>query len=239
MIQKFFNTAFRKILTSTIFGLLMLLTVNASPYQEVRNLDNFNSISLSIPAKVYIQQGSSFRVAIDADENDLDKIETEVRNGKLDIKNKNWSSNIKGSVVINITMPELTALSVAGSGSFTTSSVFKCNDLNLSVTGSGNIKMEELSAEKLDALITGSGNISLNGNKTAGELKLNITGSGSYSAPDLKTDKVMITITGSGSAKINAVKELDTNITGSGDVHYKGDPIVNAHSTGSGKTRKM
>ena len=88
MIQKFFNTAFRKILTSTIFGLLMLLTVNASPYQEVRNLDNFNSISLSIPAKVYIQQGSSFRVAIDADENDLDKIETEVRNGKLDIKNK-------------------------------------------------------------------------------------------------------------------------------------------------------
>lgn len=239
MMQRSFSTVYRIILTSMVSGHMMLMPVNASPYQEVRNLDNFNSISLSIAAKVYIEQGSTFRVAIDADANDLDKIETEVRNGRLDIKSKNWSSNIKGSVVINITMPELTGLSVAGSGSFAASSTFRCNELNLSVTGSGNIKMEELSAETVDALITGSGNIALNGNKTVEQLKLNITGSGSYSAPDLKTDQVKITITGSGSAKINAVKELDTNITGSGDVHYKGDPIVNAHSTGSGKTRKM
>lgn len=207
--------------------------------KEIRNLEKFNSISLSISAKVFIVQGSECRLEIEADEDDLAKIETEVKNGKLEIKTKNWVSNLHGNIVINITMPELKGLSVAGSGSIMANSEFKCQELDLAVTGSGTIKMENLAVKELDAVITGSGNIKLNGGPAADDLTLTITGSGSYSAEGLKINEARINITGSGSAKVHVVRELNTNITGSGSVLYQGDPIINANSTGSGRTKKM
>ena len=47
-----------------------------------------------------------------------------------------------------------------------------------------------------------------------------------------------VKITGSGSANVNAVDKLDTNITGSGSVN-KGNPVINATASGSGKTRSI
>src|SRR4030042_68278 len=225
-----------------VFILLMLSafsTSDASGMQEVRNPDNFSKISLSMAAKVYVVQGSECRLKIEADENDLEKIETSVKDGKLEIKTKSWASNLKDNVIVRITMPELTGLSVSGSGSVIAESGFDCQELDLSVTGSGSIKMSKLTASTVEALITGSGNIQLDGEKTAGERALTITGSGNYSAEAMEVNHARITITGSGSARINVINELKTNITGSGNVTYRGDPVVNASATGSGRTKKM
>ena len=231
------------ILSAMFLIIFFCLRASSSTYvnnsKEVRNLEKFNHISLSIAAKVFITQGSECRLEIEANEDDLTKIETIVKNGKLDIKTKGWTSNLKGNIIINITMPELKGLSVAGSGSIIASSKFTCQDLNLAVTGSGAIKMDKLAVREVDATITGSGNIKLSGEPVATELSLTITGSGSYSAEGLKVDEANITITGSGSAKIHVVRDLSTNITGSGSVLYQGDPMINANSTGSGKTKKM
>jgi hypothetical protein len=212
---------------------------DASISRDVRNPDRFDGISLSVAAKVYILQDSECKLDIQADEDDLDKIETVVKNGKLEIKSKSWTASLKGNVIIHITMPELKDLSVSGSGSIIADSGFDCNELNMSVTGSGSIKMNKLTVQTVEALITGSGNIKLDGAKTAGVLTLTITGSGSYSAEELKVNEAMVRITGSGSAKIHVMENLETNITGSGNVLYQGDPMVNANSTGSGKTKKM
>ncbi len=221
------------------FSLRAFASSNDSRTKEIRNLEKFSSISLSMAAKVNIVQGSECRLEIEADEDDLAKIETDVKNGKLEIKTRNWTTNLSGNVIINITMPELEGLSVAGSGNIIASSKFNCEELDLSVTGSGAIKMENLTALEIDAVITGSGNIMLNGEPAANELELTITGSGNYSAEGLKINEARISITGSGSAKVHVVKELNTNITGSGNVLYQGDPMVNANSTGSGRTKKM
>ena len=234
---------FMVILSALFLIIFFCLRASSSTYvnnsKEVRNLEKFNRISLSLAAKVFITQGSECRLEIEADENDLEKIETVVKNGKLDIKTRSWTSNLKGNIIINITMPELKGLSVAGSGSIIANSNFTCQDLKLGVTGSGTIKMDKLAVQEVDAVITGSGNIKLSGEPVAAELSLTITGSGNYSAEELKVDEAHVTITGSGSAKIHVVKDLNTNITGSGSVLYQGDPMINANSTGSGKTKKM
>jgi hypothetical protein len=207
--------------------------------EEIRNPGKFSRISLALSAKVYLVQGPECKLEIEANDNDLDKIKTEVKNGKLHIGTKSWASGPKGSVTIHITMPELEGLSVAGSGSIVASKGFDCNELDLDISGSGAIKMVNLSVEELDATITGSGHIKLNGEPAADELSLTITGSGSFSSEELKIDEADINITGSGSAKVHVIKELTTNITGSGNVHYRGDPMINANATGSGRTKKM
>jgi hypothetical protein len=234
-------------ITVVTFSIFLIICLNLSAFsyshisrtKETRNLDKFNDISLSIAAKVFIVQGSEYRFEIEADEDDLGKIETNVKNGKLEIKTKNWMSGLGGNITIHITLPELEGLSVSGSGSINSNSKFNCQDLDLAVTGSGVINMEDLAVHELNAMITGSGNIKLNGKPVAQELLLTITGSGNYSAEELKINEARITITGSGSAKVNVVQQLKTNITGSGNVLYKGDPMINANSTGSGRTKKM
>ncbi len=222
-----------------LIGLSALTSSNASLSRDVRNLGNFDKISLAIAAKVYIVQDSEYSLDIQADEDDLDKIETIVKNGKLEIKLKSWTASCKGNVVIHITLPELKDLSVSGSGKIIADSGFNCQQLGMSVTGSGSIKMYKLTVQTVEALITGSGHIKLDGEKTAEALTLTITGSGSYSAEEMKVNEATVRITGSGSAKIHVMENLETNITGSGNVLYQGDPMVNANSTGSGRTKKM
>ena len=82
-------------------------------------------------------------------------------------------------------------------------------------------------------------NVTLAGTNDQAQLDATITGSGSMKADELSVGSAGITITGSGSARVNVLKELETNITGSGSVQYKGNPLINAHSTGSGKTTAL
>lgn len=231
------------ILTTMFLFVFLCLRVFSSSFvpdsKEIRNPGKFSRISLALAAKVYLVQGSECRLEIEANDNELEKIKTEVKNGKLNIGTKSWASGPKGSVTIKITMPELEGLSVAGSGSIVADSRFDCEELDLDISGSGAIKMKNLSVQELDAAITGSGHIKLNGEPAADELSLTITGSGDFSSEGLRIEEVKITITGSGSAKVHVVRKLTTNITGSGNVYYQGDPMINANSTGSGKTRKM
>ncbi len=205
---------------------------------ETRTPGNFSKVSLAISANVTIVQGSQCKIEIDADEDDLEKIETEISNETLNIKTKSWSG-INHNVTIKITMPDLKGISVAGSGKVSSDTQFKSNDLKLAVSGSGNIVLTDNGAESIDAVITGSGNIHLKGGKFANELKVTITGSGSYSSIGMQVSNASVTITGSGSAKVDVTGELKTYITGSGNVYYQGNPMVNANSTGSGKTKKM
>ncbi len=214
-------------------------TNNHISVNETRNVTDFNRIDLTVSANVYLTQGNHYNFKIEGDKEDIDKIITEVRGSKLVIKTYNWKTKIRGKVNIYITTPVVEVLSVTGSGDIISESSINSNDLVLNISGSGSIKINELSSEELEATITGSGNIKLAGENVAKKLDLTITGSGSFTSSELKINEANITITGSGSANVYVLKELDTNITGSGNVNYKGNPSVNANSTGSGKTRGM
>jgi hypothetical protein len=59
-------------------------------------------------------------------------------------------------------------------------------------------------------------------------------------AANLETNSCEVKITGSGDVEINVKDELNANITGSGNVRYKGNPgKVNSHSAGSGNVKKL
>lgn len=215
------------------------VTAVSSGYaKENRNVSDFSKVDLSISADVYLIQGNGFKVEIEADNEDLDEILTEVSGNTLRIKTRDWHNHVDRAVVY-ITMPEIEGLSVAGSGSIIAKSSIKAGELELNVSGSGSIDINELSVKDMDATITGSGGIKVSGNQQAEKVDINITGSGSYSGNEISAGEVDVTITGSGSARVNVVEYLNTNITGSGNVNYSGRPRVNANATGSGRTRAM
>jgi len=206
--------------------------------KETRNLDDFTAISMGISGDLHIKQGSKCEVIIEGDEETLAIIETSVTGDKLKISTKNsswWKSYSK--VNIYVTIKEFKGLSISGSGDANSDGFLKGENVDLSVSGSGDISLD-LEASAIDCSISGSGSISLKGQGKTGHLT--ISGSGELDAVDFELETLKIRISGSGSAEVYATKEIDSHISGSGRVHYKGNPdkIVN-HSSGSGSLKKM
>lgn len=219
--------------------LIFLLAISSSTYaqKQKRNVGDFTKISYSIPGTLEIVQADKVSLALDGDSDDLDRIITKVEGDRLKIYTKN-NSNGLGDVKIYVSVVELSSVSVAGSGDVVVKSKLKTNELDLELSGSGNIKCEELIASEVEINLAGSGDVYLGG-IADDELDVNIAGSGDVNAVNLKTKEADVNIAGSGSVKVWATDELESNIVGSGDVNYKGNPIVNAETVGSGKTRSI
>lgn len=209
--------------------------------KETRNVDEFHSVSLSIAGTVYIKQGDRQKLVLEADEDDLEDIETDVRNGRLIIRHEGSSrwfrTSSRKDVTIYITMEDVEGLSVSSSGHIYGESTLKGDDMTFSVSGSGKIDVE-IDANDITGRISGSGKIEIAG--SADESSYSISGSGKILAGDLKSNKAKAKISGSGSMEVYAVDLVDASISGSGSVYYRGEPDkVYSHSSGSGKVKKM
>lgn len=206
--------------------------------KETRKVEDFNQISLSIPANLYLTQGAENEVIIEAGEDILEKIETEVDGSKLYIKFEKWY-NYKGleSINVYITAKEIEGLALAGSGDIIARSAIKTEGIDFNVSGSGTILINDLTTKEVTAMITGSGDIKIQGKNEAKEVDVTVTGSGDFESKNIEFYEAELTITGSGSIYTFVTGELEAVITGSGKIYYKGQPLVNANITGSGKIK--
>lgn len=227
----------------TFLTLLLSLLITIPSFSQKRTVDvnNFSELSLGISGTVYLRQGSDVKVEIECDDDIYDEIEFEMRGDKLVIKRERswgWGNGWRRSEVdIYVTMRSIEALSVSGSGLIESKGLLETEDIDLSVSGSGDMELD-LNSDDMDLRISGSGSIRLDG--TAEEAEARISGSGKVKAEDLTVKYFTARISGSGSCYITATDEIDASISGSGSVYYAGDPKrINSSSSGSGKVRKM
>jgi len=205
------------------------------PKEEVRKLDAFYGIGISVHADVFYTPGNTHEIKIEGDEKDVEDLITEVENGFLKIRYPNGKWRIKRSrLTIHVTSKELEAVKMAGSGLFESSQDIVSDEMDLAISGSGDIVFKKLAADEVDVKISGSGDVELDSGK-ADEMDLRISGSGKLHAEDFEVNEFSAAISGSGSARITAKEDLDVKISGSGKVYYHGDPRVNSVSSGSGK----
>ncbi|MBL7792744.1 MAG: DUF2807 domain-containing protein, partial [Saprospiraceae bacterium] len=101
------------------------------------NLDDFHSIGLSISGTVYLSQGNTQKVVVEAQQNIIDLLKKEVKNGNWNIGFQKNGGNYE-KVKVWITVPTLKALSLAGSGDIITKTAFNgLDNLKMDIAGSG------------------------------------------------------------------------------------------------------
>lgn len=205
--------------------------------KETRNLTGFTRVTFGISGDLYINLGSEFKVVLEGDKSLLDEIETEVSGSKLVIKNEKSHWHMNEKVTVYITMPELTGLSVSGSGKAEIKDAVKAENLDFSVSGSGRIQTADLALGKFSVGISGSGNVVIGGNGTADNADVSISGSGNYNGESMKIKNADFSISGSGSSKCNVTENLEAHVSGSGNVTYTGNPKVDARVSGSGRVK--
>ena len=225
-------------LVAGLFSLLLLgPSFNANAQSEMRKVGNFSKVSFSLPGTLEIVQGKSVSLMIEGDKDNIAQIVTEVEGDNLKIY-CNRNNYHFGEITVKLTVVDLNDMSLAGSGDIVVKSSLKTGELDIHLSGSGDVEALQLTADDVDAHLAGSGDINLAGNATK-SFEVHIAGSGNVNAQGLESSKVEVNIAGSGTAKVNASDKLNTNIVGSGNVYYKGRPLVNAQSSGSGKTKPL
>lgn len=225
-----------KSLTKIIFAVAMLVGLRASAEEQDRHLTGFHAISSSISTDIFITQGSTESVKINAPSKVLENIVTEVRDGELKIYTKkgfhweNWFNNEK--MVIYISIRNISGISMSGSGDVSFKDGLKSDKLALSISGSGDFT-GKVDVNSLSTQVSGSGDIQLNGRATNCSIKL--SGSGDFDGRRLNTVSSSVSTSGSGDVSISVSDNLIAHSSGSGDISYSGSPkSVSKSSSGSG-----
>jgi hypothetical protein len=231
-----------KKLSYVIIAALMLLACAQQVYpqmkSEERKVDQFTNVDLGISADVYLTQDNTQKVVVEASERDMKEIITEVKNGHLKIKTDGWA-NLRDGVKVYISMAKLDGIGLSGSGNIVSEKGFQSDALRLAVSGSGNIRLKNLTAKSVDCAISGSGDIAISGPGKASSLEAAISGSGSIDAGDFEVGTVDIGVSGSGNCTVNATDKIKAGVSGSGDIYYKGNAQLDIHISGSGKAKKL
>jgi len=208
---------------------------------QKRNLSAFSEIALKIGANVHLRQGNTQSVEVKGNESTLEKLITEVKDRKLVIRypTDSWFSKWNpGTVDVYVTIPQIDGLTISGSGSIVAEEKIESRILDMTISGSGDIKLTDLNSEKVSATLSGSGNILLSGKKNTLEFKAIISGSGNVKAIGFPCENVDVKISGSGNCLINSTKNLFVRLAGSGNVIYRGNPLIDSSIAGSGKVKE-
>ena len=200
---------------------------------ESRDVSGFDQVSLSGIGTLVIEQGNREALTIEAEDNILPRIRTEVRNGRLEIGMRPGTSiQPTREIRYHLTMRDIHAIEVEGSADVESASI-QTDALTLSLAGSADARIERFAGDQLNVRISGSGTCTIAGDVT--DQRVEIEGSGEYSAADLASETAAVDVAGSGDATVRVAQSLNVSIAGSGDVHYYGNPSINQRILGSGR----
>jgi hypothetical protein len=234
----------KKVLTLTLA--LCTITLSHSQWKRVkgngktvtieRSIGNYDFVALAGWFDVELVDGNEGELTLKGESNLLDYIKTEVKDGKLTIKQKKGvnlkPSNWNEGILITVPVESVDGVSLSGSGDIVGKTILQSNNFKTSISGSGDITLQ-VEAKSVDASMSGSGDIRLSGKTT--DFEVSVSGSGDIRAYDLEADFVDAQVSGSADIKVTANEMLKARVSGSGDISYKGNPKkIDTKSSGSG-----
>ncbi len=173
---------------------------NGVPGKETRDIDAFETLSVSGSIDVYFKQDSKTHLEISADQNLLPILKTQVSGDKLKIYATD-SYSPKLPITVQLSGPSLS---------------------EVIMDGAGNLELKGIQQSALKLQLNGSGDVKAVG--SAKEFAVSINGTSNVKAKDLVSKQANVQIIGSGDVKLTVTDQIKATIVGSGDVHYYGNP---------------
>jgi hypothetical protein len=202
---------------------------------ETRDVSDFQAVEVRYPAQVFIEQGSTESVKIEAEDNVMPGLQTRVRNGTLDIFYRAEDGkrvNPREPVRITIVVRDLTEVDFSSAGELTIEGL-ETDKLDVSLSGAGNLKLDTIHVQDLAVTLSGAGSMTASG--TADALNLTISGFGDFKGSELHGKTAQVDISGAGSA----TDDLTAEISGAGSVNYYGSASVTKQINGVGGVRSL
>ena len=208
--------------------------------RETREVGSFDKIALKGIGRVIVKQGAQPSLEVEAHEEVLPSIVTEVKDSTLVIKyTTDWSRLVViplRPIRFHVTMPDVKRLEITGAGKIEADNV-ETDALAVVIRSAGAITAKSLVAETLKVTISGAGGTKIDGK--AQRQDVTITGAGGHDAGELESGSCAVTVKGAGGATVWARDELKVRISGVGGVRYYGNPKVTERVSGLGGVSRL
>jgi hypothetical protein len=197
----------------------------------------FDRVSNSTPFDVYVHTGKAPSIHAVGPTEALDRLQIENRGGELRIGTKpggwfsGWHSNGNGHTRIDVTVPMVSEVSLAGPGNLTVD-VVRTRDFGAHLSGPGNINVGSAEVSGITLNLSGPGDISVAGR--AGRAVMNLSGPGNIHAGKLNLADASVTLSGPGNINAMATRTADVRLSGPGDVRILGGAHCTIHKSGPG-----
>ncbi len=181
---------------------------------EKRDLPVFTSIETTGAFEVEVNCQKPASLEIEADDNLMPLIQTEVRSGVLHVSStRSYSS--RGGIVLRIMVPDLESVKSTGAGKF---------------------RVTDIKNDNFEIRSTGAAQVVATGQSKS--VKIDSTGAGKIDAHNLRASKADVRVTGAAGVEVYATDQLDVTVSGAGRVIYSGNPEVNKRVSGAGQVTK-
>ena len=204
---------------------------------QTRNVQDFTKIRLSYPAQVFISQGETESLTIEADDNVAAAIRTQVVNGVLDISNLHdhlMTISPTQTPKITIVVKNLAELDFESAGEIQLDGL-KTDALKMLMNGAGSVKLDNVQLSSLDCNLNGVGSVQASG--AADTINVRVQGLGSFNGGDLHSQAAIVNLSGMGSATVWADNNLNADVSGMGSVNYYGNAQVSKTVEGLGSVK--
>jgi hypothetical protein len=189
---------------------------------------NFNSIELGSAFEVHVHKGNVYAVSVTGREKDIDELEGRSYSGKLEIGYEagwKWSwNNNRSQMVINITLPRLSAGDFSGASKVDLQGFKNEEEMSLIFSGASKGLIEGLHADKLKIELSGASDCKITGHTDY--LKVEASGASHLKALDFFARNVDVEASGASNAQVHVQKSLKVDASGASHVKYKGSPVI-------------
>jgi len=207
---------------------------NGQVVEESRKVtDEFTAVYASEGLDVFVTQGNTFSINVEADENIIDLIGTDIRDGRLKV---HAIENIgRATKKVYVTLPEVTSLHTSSGADLIAQNTIKTTKIELDASSGSDLEIE-VDADEVTANTSSGADIKLSG-------RTNVLYADASSGSDIKARSLMAkrcTADASSGAdiSINVSESLMADASSGADISYTGDASVQKKKSVSGSVHK-
>ena len=191
---------------------------------------NFETIDVQQGINVYVTQGNSTSISVEADDNIIDLLVTEVKNNELKIY---FEKNVYKAKAKNVFLTASTINQIkTSSGALVKSeNTIQTNTLDLDSSSGSSIKIRVSANEVISETSSGS-NMKIEGKTT--KFSASSSSGSSINASNLKTVDAYAKASSGAQIDVNVSGELRAKASSGGDIDYEGNPSKIDKDTSSG-----
>jgi hypothetical protein len=208
-----------------------------SGVSEHRDVAPFSRVKVSHALTVNIVQGEDQSVIVKADDSVIDKIMTEVHDGVLRVYvDDNWFKktfkNKYHKVIVDVVVPELTALDASGASDVKASG-FKNENFTVKASGASNVIIDNIVVSGVTSFdASGASHVKANGESE--KVIIRSSGASDVSSRYFEASIADVSASGASDVDVTANDEIRVDCSGASDVDYYGHPkIVDVKTSGA------
>lgn len=210
--------------------------------KQERIVGDFTNIWLEDNVNIILTPDTIDKITIEAGENLMELIHTEIKDNYLYITNENrcnWVRRFDISINAYISLKKLDTICYWGSGNISCTDTLKNNLFQIDVhDGSGTVDLTIDTEESRLKIHTGPPTLNIKG-RTKNSIVYQF-GTGMIDARNLISEYTYLKNFGTNDCYVNVTKELEAKINDIGNVYYIGNPYsIKTEYTGSGKLIKL